>query len=168
MKQPIFVKNAPIDEKRISFIETVLTRLVRRSVKKISAVMTPYPISACVKGDKVQGEILKYMFAARGTITKGLLRFDKQLNSGVRIEVSIASDPGENKVTYIANRNQMIIEPKVEVYSGDRLTISVSPIDSEETLNEVWISFLWIPSMEEGAIKSFLIEELDKIELPEE
>lgn len=165
MKQPAFVANAPIDEKRIGFIEKVLSRLVRRSVKTTSAMLTPYPISNCVVGEDVSGSVLKYMFAARGVINKGLIRVDKRIRSGIRITVTLENDLGGSSKSYIANRDQMIIEPNLEVFSGDCLTVSVNPVDPKEgMLNEVWIAFIWTPHVGEATVKSFLIDRLDEIE----
>jgi hypothetical protein len=114
----------------------------------------------------VQGTVLKYMFAAKGTISKGLIRFDKNLKSGVIVTVTLENDLGGQAKTFIANRNQLLIEPNLEVYSGDRLTVVVEPSDSSEgKLNEVWIAFLWTPHVGEATVKSFLIDKLDEIEL---
>ena len=165
MRQPIFPKNTLIDEKRIAFIERVVTRLARRSKKTAEAIVTPYPISNCIAGEDVSGTILKYMFVSRGNIGKGLIRFNKKLNSGVRITVLIENDMDGQSKSYIANRNQMLVKPNLEVYSGDRLTISVSPVDPNEHLSEVWIAFLWTPHIGEATIKSFLLDKLDEIEL---
>lgn len=165
MKQPIFIKNIPIDEKRISKIEMVLSRLMRRSIKTTSAMLTPYPISNCISGEDVHGTILKYMFAAKGTINKGLIRFDKKCKSGVRITVLLKNDVGGESKSYIANGNQMLVKPDLKVYSGDRLTVSINPCDQEEKLNEVWIAFIWTPEVGEATVKSFLIDKLDEIEL---
>jgi len=167
MKQPIFVANAPIDEKRIGFIERILSRLIRRSVKTTSAMLTPYPISNCVTGEDVNGAVLKYMFAARGTINKGIIKFDKKLKSGVRITVLLENDLGGESKTYIASGNQMLISPDLEVFSCDRLTVSVNPINPEDgVLGEVWIAFIWTSHVGEATVKSFLIDKLDEIEEP--
>ena len=166
MRQPIFSKDAPIDEKRISKIETVLLRLMRRSKKTAEAILTPYPISNCITGEDVSGTILKYMFAARGIIGKGRIQFDKKLKSGVRITVLLENDLGGQSKSYIANRNIMLVEPNLEVFSGDRLTVSVNPTNPDEgPLNEVWVAFIWTPRVGEATVKSFLIDKLDEIEL---
>jgi len=165
-RQPLFKSGAPIDEKRISHIERILSRLIRRSKKTAEAMLTPYPISNCITGEDVHGTVLKYMFSAKGTIGKGLIRFDKKLKSGVIVTVTLENDLGGQAKTFIANRNQILIEPNLEVYSGDRLTVIVEPSDSSEgKLNEVWIAFLWAPHVGEATVKSFLIDKLDEIEL---
>lgn len=154
-------------ESRIKKLEAQVKRLMRKSIKKpISAMLTPYPISNCVAGEEVSGTVLKYMFAARGIIGKGRIQTDKRLKSGIRITVLLENDIGGQSKSYIANRNIMLIEPNLEVFSGDRLTVSVNPVDPEDdSLNEIWIAFVWTPHIGEATVKSFLIDKLNEIEL---
>lgn len=155
--------------KRIKKLEMMVGRLARKAVKKpIAAMVTPYPISNCLTGENVCGPVLKYMFSARGVINKGLIRFDKKIKAGIVITITIENDFGGEAKTIVANRNQISVEPNLEVESGDRLTVSVSPADEEEKLNEVWIAFIWTPHVGEATVKSFLIDQLEKIEPPEE
>ena len=144
----------------------LVQRLIVKSTKKtVSAMITPYPISNCVAGEDVHGTILKYMFSARGVISKGRIQFDKKLKSGVEIVMRIENDIGGSSKSYTVARNIMLVKPNIEVFSGDRLTISVNPIDREEKLNEVWIAFVWIPYIGEATVKSFLIDKvLEEIE----
>ena len=154
-------------ESRIKKLEIQVKRLMRKSTKKImSAILTPYPISNCVAGEDVSGTVLKYMFAARGIIGKGRIQTDKGLKSGIRITVLLENDIGGQSKSYIANRNIMLIEPNLEVFSGDRLTVSVNPVNPEDdSLNEIWIAFVWTPHIGEATVKSFLIDKLNEIEL---
>ena len=162
----MFAKGTPIDEKRVSKIETIVARLLRRSKKTAEAVLTPYPISNCISGENVSGTVLKYMFAAKGIIDKGRIQVNKKLKSGMRITVLLENELGGQSKSYIANRNIMLIEPNLEVFSGDRLTVSVNPVNSEDGgLTEIWISFVWTPHVGEATVKSFLIDKLDEIEL---
>lgn len=157
-------------EERIKKLEGTVKRLIRKSTKKtVSAILTPYPISNCVAGENVSGTVLKYMFAARGVINKGQIRFDKKLAAGVRITILLENDLGGQSKSYIASGNQMLIEPDLEVFSGDRLTVSVNPNDPENgVLSEIWIAFIWTPHVGEATVKSFLIDKLGEIEAPRE
>ena len=170
MKQPMFAKNTPIDEKRVSKIEAFVARLLRRSKKTAEAMLTPYPISNCISGENVSGTVLKYMFAARGIIGKGRIQTDKRLKSGMRITVLLENELGGQSKSYIANRNIMLVEPNLEVFSGDRLNVSVNPVDPEDgALTEIWIAFVWTPHIGEATVKSFLIDKvLEEIEAPKE
>ena len=158
-------------ESRIKKLEVLVQRLVRKHKKdKSYAMITPYPISNCIAGEEVNGAILKYMFAVRGVIGKGRIQFDRKLKSGVRITILLENEQGGQSKSYVANRNAMLIEPNFEVFSGDRLTVSVSPCDPEDgVLTEVWVAFVWTPHVGEATVKSFLIDEvLKEIEAPEE
>jgi len=166
MKKPIFIKDTPIDEKRIAWIETVVTRLMRKSTPTTKALITPYPISNCVIGESVSGEILRYMFACRGKINKGLLVLDKKPSKAVAITVTIKNSLGGESRSYVVSAKEMLVEPNIEVFSRDQLIISLDP--GEETITEAWVSFLWLPHMQDVDIKKYLIDELDKIDVPEE
>ena len=149
-------------EKRVKKLELITERLTRKAKKKTtSAMITPYPISNCAMGEDVHGAVLKYMFDQEGVISKGRVRFDKKLKSGVRITVLLENDLGCGSKSYIANRNEILIKPDLKVSCGDRLTVSVNPNNpEEEKLNEVWIAFVWAPSVGEATVKSFLIDQL--------
>jgi len=150
-------------KKRVKKLELITGRLIRKAVKKsTSAMITPYPISNCLTGDNVCGPVLKYMFSAKGVINKGLIRFDKKIKAGIVVTVGIENDFGGESKVFIANRNQITLEPNLEVSPGDRLTVSVSPADEEEKLCEVWIAFIWTPHVGEATVKSFLIDQLEE------
>lgn len=161
MKQPIFPKDIPIDEKRIAFIERVVTRLARRTKAKTKAMITPYPISNAVFGKDVGGPVLRYMFPCTGTLTKGLIDIGKRFKEGALVAIDVRNVAHSTSREYIMDRDKFIAEPQIEVDSGDQLTVTVLPNNKEDKIEEVWISFLWIPSVEEVEIKSFLINELE-------
>lgn len=161
-------KNTPIDEKRVAWIENVVSRLSRRSFKTASVMTSPFPISNCVVGEDVKGEVLRYMFCSRGIINKGALVMDRRLKSGAIITVKLANDIGSESKSYVISGKSMVVEPNIEVFSADRLTISIYPNDSEEKINEAWISFIWTPYVSEVTAKQFLIDELEKLDVPEE
>jgi hypothetical protein len=162
MNQSLFIKNIPIDEKRISFLETVVSRLARRSKKHTSAIITPYPISNCVSGDDVRGPVLKYMFCATGIISKGLVFLKDKPETGVMLTITIENDVGGSTKSYVITKKSSIVEPNIEVFSGDRLTISINPVGVErDKVSEIWISFMWTPTIKDVDVKNFLINSLD-------
>jgi len=166
----LFKKDTPINEQRISWIETVVSRLARRSKKNVTAITTPYPISACITGEDVRGDILKYMFCARGTISRGLVDLGKRPSTGVVIGITISNDIGGSSKSYVITKKAAILEPSIKVFSGDKLSISVEPIDKEkDTMTEVWIAFMWTPHINEVDMKQVLIDSLDGgVDVPEE
>jgi len=161
MKQPLFVKNIPIDEKRISFLEKIVSRLIRRQKKVASAIISPYPISNCVMGEEVKGEVLKYMFACEGEISKGGIALDVKPKHNAMVVLTIKNDLGGNSQSYTVDKKNTVIEPAIKVKQFDKLTVTFYPVD-EDKIKEVWISLLWIPVVKDAKIKNFLIDELDK------
>ncbi len=161
MKQPIFIQNTPIDEKRIAFIERVVTRLARRAKAKTKAMITPYPISNAIFGRDIEGPVLRYMFPCTGTITKGLIDIGKKLKEGAQVELDVRNTAHGVSKSYIMNRDKFLVEPQIEVDAGDQLTVTVLPNGKEEKIKEVWISFLWVPSVKDIEVKSFLLDEIE-------
>ena len=161
MKQPIFTEDTPIDEKRIAFIERVVTRLARRARTTAKAMITPYPISNAVFGEDVGGPVLRYMFPCTGTLTKGLIEIGKKFKEVALVIIDVRNVAHSTSREYIMDRDRFIAEPQIEVDAGDQLTITVLPNNKEDKIEEVWISFLWVPSVKEVKIKSFLIDELE-------
>ena len=161
MKHEIFKKGSPIDQKRIEFIETVVTRLARRANTSKKFLITPYPISNAVFGEDVQGTILRYMFPCGGTITKGLIRLGKKPSSGIGVEVKISDDSHTELKGFVVTSKNLLVEPDMEVHSGDRLEVAIKPSGAEK-VTEVWISFLWVPNVKDVAAKSFLMDEIEK------
>jgi len=173
MRKPLFDKSESM-LKRIDKLETVVGRLTRRSGKTKSAMITPYPISSCFTGE-INGQVLKYMFSARGVITKGQVSFNVKPKAGVVIALSLSNDMGETKRAYNVATRSAMLDPNMEVYSGDKLIISATLVDPEKEkdkeqnilLNEVWCSFLWVPFIGDTKVKQFLLDEIDSEDLEE-
>jgi hypothetical protein len=163
MKQPLFIQNVPIDEKRISFIEKVVTRLARRARKSTTAIITPYPISACLSGESVNGEVLRYIFCASGKISKAIVALNKRPDSGVMISVELSNELGGGTMKYLINKKSQIIEPDIATAAGDKMIVSAEVGDPEkDKITELWVGMLWIPTVKTAHTKSFLIDSLDE------
>lgn len=155
-------------EKKVAYLDRVTARLSRRAHKKISAMVTPYPISACVIGEDIKDEVLRYLFVAKGIITKGMIILDHKPKKGVVVNIGISNDAGGEGKQFIVTKKSTSVEPNIEVFSSDKLTISVNSLDEEDLIKEVWLGFLWVPDVSEAAVKDQLISELEKDnDLPE-
>ena len=163
MKQPLFIQDVPIDEKRISFIEKVVSRLVRRSRTTAVGVVTPFPISSYIYLPDIK-VILRYMFPAAGTVTKGVLFIENMPKSGVNVTVTIHNSLGTSSRTYFTKRRDMLLEPNNPVFAGDRLIIEIESLVEEEIVTGIWIAFLWAPKMADSEVRQFLIDDLEKLE----
>ena len=164
MRQPLFPKSSVVNLDRINRIERIVTRFARRSNKLTSALITPYPISSATFGEDVRGSILRYMFPCEGVIAKGLIKLGSRPKGGAEVNVELSNNAYSDSRGFIITSRQLIVEPDLNVASGDCLDISIRPVDESDKLNEVWVSFLWVPTIKDADIKHFLIEELDKLE----
>ncbi len=147
-------------EDRLANIELITKRLMRRAKKASVALITPYPISNAVFGEKVEGPILRYMFPCDGVVTKGYVRLGKKPKQSIELEVKMFNDSSSNMKGFVLSRKFLSIEPNLPVKAGDCLEITLIP--SEEIVTEIWISFLWKPTVKDLEAKSYLIEELEK------
>ncbi len=147
-------------EDRLANIELITKRLMRRAKKTSVALITPYPISNAVFGEKVEGPILRYMFPCDGVVTKGYVRLGKKPKQSIELEVKMFNDSSSNMKGFVLSRKFLSIEPNLPVKAGDCLEITLIP--SEEIVTEIWISFLWKPTVKDLEAKSYLIEELEK------
>ncbi len=148
-----------MDEKRLKHLEIVTQRLMRRASKRTVALITPYPISNAVFGEKVEGPILRYMFPCDGKVTKGFIRLGEKPKKGVDLEVRLFNDATATMKGFTLTRKSLSIEPNIPVTAGDCLEISL--ISSEDVVTEVWVSFLWKPEVKDVEVKSYLIEDLE-------
>jgi|GEM_PF-1566838 hypothetical protein len=149
-----------MDDKRIERFEIITKRLMRRAVKRTAALITPYPISNAVFGEKVEGPILRYMFPCDGTVTKGFVRLGKRPKTSVGLGVKMFNETGSTSKGFVLEKKFLSIQPNLPVTAGDCLEISILP-GVDEPVTEVWISFLWRPTVKDVEIKSYLIEELE-------
>lgn len=150
-------------EDRVKKLELIVSRLARKQPKRMSAMVTPFPISNAVFGENISGPILRYMFPCLGTVTKGLITIDKRPSEVAIVGYEINNGLHNTKNTYTMTSKKFLVEPKVSVDSGDQLTVSIFPT-GEDVIEEVWISFLWVPQIREVDIKRILIDDLLKEE----
>ncbi len=155
------VKKATDDNSSISDMRKMVDRLNRRANKVAKAFVTPYPISSCVSGDDVKGEVLKYMFTCQGKILKGGIFLDHKPKKGLSVEIAVVNELTGSSKSYVVDRKSLLFEPKVEVTAWDRLAVSITPLDPTDKFTEVWTGFLWVPNIKEVDVKNFLINELE-------
>ena len=163
MRQPIFPKDTPINEKRIAFIERVIMRLSTRLRKHTIALITPYPISNAVFGEDVKGVVLRYMFPCDGILTKGMIDIGKKLTAGATVELDVFDEKSSELKSYTMSSKRFPLDINLEIKSGDCLEVFINPVDSREKITEAWVSLLWTPSMKDVEVKSFLLNEIEAI-----
>jgi hypothetical protein len=147
-------------EERINKLEKIVERLMRRSGKRHSAFITPYPISTAVFGEKLSdGPVLRYMFPCDGVLTKGIIRLGSRTKNPIAIKIKIFNESDSVAKGYTMEKVYLSIQPNLNVYAGDCLEIDLVVYD--EIVSELWISLLWKPSTDNTEVKTFLIEDLE-------
>jgi len=155
-------KNAPEDPvKRQIFMEKVVSRLARRAKRTATALITPFPISNTAFNVDVNGTILRYMFPCKGLITKGFLRLVARPKKEVYLHVKVFNDTLAEEKTYTISKKLTDSDFNLNVIPGDCLEVSLINKDKENPINEVWISFLWEPTVSSAVTKQFLIDTLE-------
>ena len=150
-------------EKRIKQLEVITRRLMLRSKKKTSALITPYPISNALISEEVKGVVLRYMFPCGGKITKGVIDLGKVPKQNVTVGINLmGKERGESRV-FILDKKNLIITPNIKVDTLDKLTISISyeADKPENNIIEFWTTFLWVPEVKDIEVKSFLIDKIE-------
>ena len=150
-------------EDRLDKLELITKRLARRAKTHSKAIISPYPISNAVFGEKVEGTVMRYMFPCEGTITKGAIDLGKKPKQDVSVTISMIGKESGKSVTAIMTKRREIVVPNIDVSTFDQLTVSISYKNEkpEDAITEFWASLLWIPSVKDVVAKSFLIEELE-------
>ena len=162
--RPLFNGGPAINRERIERIETIVTRIARRSRDVARTIVTPYPISNAVISEgaedvSLEGVILRYMFPHPGNITKGCVKFGSKPKDSVTLDMKIFSEDTFESQGFTTNKKSANMKYNLPVKSGDCLEVSLIPL-KESVVKEVWISLLWVP--DSGYPKEFLIDELEK------
>ena len=160
MRQPIFKKGLGNDD-RISFIEIVVSRLSRRVHKVTTAMISPIPISKCVTGEDVDGDILKVMLF-RGKIGKGIVVFNEKPKATIRIDVKILNGGVGFSTSYYIDTIRHVIALDMPTIDGSMITVSIHSTSDEYKITEVWLSMLWTPHISNVKIENRLIEILEE------
>lgn len=148
-----------MDNKRVEQLEIITQRLMRRAGKRSSALITPYPISNAVFGERVEGIIIRYMFPCDGVITKGMVRLDTKPKNPLMLSVKIFNDTKELVKGFALEKKVTAMQPDISIVSGDCLELSLDA--KEEIVTGAWVSLLWKPTTKDVEVKSFLIEEME-------
>jgi len=154
MRQPIFLANVPIDEKRIGFIERVVSRLARRAKSNTKVIQSPYPM-ICTGP-------MSCMFPSKGVWNRLVVKLLKVPKGGATVVCKI--DTATEMYTRYPVKELFVEEVNINIKVGDLVRAWVEPVVEDEEVGEYFISLLWTPRIKEGTIRKFLIDELDKEE----
>lgn len=161
MKNVNFKRGGPIDEKRIAYIEEAVAKLCKVPFRKVTALITPYPITASVDGNHV-GPFFDFMFPCNGKIVKAAVDVGTKPKVPIELTAEISNSEGGLSNTFIISNNRIIVEPDIPVRTFDKLTLSMYHTEeTEKFVRKLNISLLWIPHVKSVEVKNFLREDFD-------
>lgn len=139
-------------ENRIKVLEKTVARLVRRKRKNIKVIQSPYPM--------ITTGPMSCMFPSNGVWNRLVVKLLKVPKGGATIVCKIDTD-GE---TYTRDPIKEVFtkELSMGIKVGDLVRAWVEPVVEGEEVGEYFISLLWTPTIKEGTIRKFLIDDLEE------
>jgi len=147
-------------EEQMKRVDVILSRFSRHLRKTASGIVTPFPISGYTKTLSSE-PILRYMFPAPGKVLSGVMHIEEMPKNGVDLYAVLHRDEVSNTRSLYTRKKLTIVHPKIEVITGDRLSLSIVTKGGDQAVG-IWISLLWEPKVPDAVVKKFLIEELDR------
>jgi hypothetical protein len=129
-------------EKRVEYLETVISRLIKRPIPKSKVLTPPQLISSVVKGD-INGDLLKATLF-RGLITKCVIVFDKRPKFGINIGMSLNEGNEAMSQSHVFSDKKIEQNFNLKTSNGSLLTITAET-DKDEIVSEIWLGILWVP-----------------------
>ena len=160
MKQPMFMKNVPIDEKRISFIEKIISRLVRRAHKTTTLAIPSNPLYIYAhQGDLVHYE-KSYILPHKGMISEIIIILEDK----VKCKLVIKSENQETGYVfsreYTMSKKLNIVKADLLIKKYSLLTISLDIIKGPATT--ITGTLVYNPTVDSLKTKQFLISSLEE------
>jgi hypothetical protein len=165
MRTKLFELKGPINEDRIGRIEKIVTRIARQSVTVAKTIIPPIPVSNFCSQPDVDSVVFRYMFPVSGKVTASSLIIDSK---GDKDEVVIKLEVSNKQSTSykIITTKKVTKFDDIEVNAGDRVIVKIysSNADKDVKVRNIWISFLIEVTMDHSRIKSYLLDEIDRLE----
>lgn len=146
---------------RLNLIERVIQRMSLRLHKTVTSIISPQPISICISGEDVKGDILKQLLF-KGKINKCIVLFNGKPREPVCISIKCLNDSiGVSKDLFI-DRAKTIHDLDIDTIDGSMLNMSIYPTGEKYKITEVWIGLLWTPHISNSKINQHLIDDIEK------
>ena len=151
------------NKKRLTRIEKAITRMTSRLHKTVVGIISPQPISTCVSGEDVRGDILKGLLF-KGSLGKCIIVFNEKPRAMICVEIKTLSKLGGATKTIYTNVSMSTHDIDIELEDGSMVVVSVHSMDDKYKIKEIWISALWTPNISNTKVKQHLIDKLEEIQ----
>ena len=158
--KPFNLEGKTVDEK-FTFIERVLQRIARRVHRTFVGLIPASPVFGFVADPVAQPTVMQAIFPADGTITKGAMHFGRMKGKAVHIDIRIERGLGSESHTFSIPKKGVVTDLDYKIEAGARMSVSV--LDPDETIGDVWIGFMYeldMKSMKQLKIPFDFIEKL--------
>ena len=91
----------------------------------------------------VCGPILRFMFPTSGNIKAIHTSSVNKVRNGYRVHITISSTNDAKMYSFNVTGVVSVINDKFPIKSNECLTVSITPIDNEDEIHEMWTSVVW-------------------------
>ena len=124
--------------------ERVAAKVARRADRPMDlGKVAKYEGSVSVFAENPCGAVLRHMFTNNCVINSILTDAEFKVKSGYNVHVDISSTDDSRRYSYKSSGIKSRVDDKLSIKAEDRLTVSVTPIDNEESIDRIWISVNW-------------------------
>jgi len=142
---------------KIDQIERKLILMNRRTASYVIGIAPRIPISEYIEAPEADtGIILRKILPSNGIITAGYL-FIEQLDKkeSPQVTISLDNQMGGSSIKIPVDKATISVHPNISVIAGQRLTLSISPVES---CKNIWIGFIFEMSDEGLAKENHLVD----------
>ena len=127
--------------KRLKAVERILKRHQRRLSKVVTAVIPPLPIGGYFTAPDEGGVLMRYIFAASGTISKGYIKVEELAQGAKSVEIigELTKQGTKEVFEFQVGQGLRMIELGRAVEGGTQLTLRCN----EKGAHGFWIGFLY-------------------------
>ena len=136
----IEIKGNDANEK-FKHLERILQRIGRRVHRTFVGLIPASPVFGFVADPVAQPTVMQAIFPADGTITKGAIYFGRMKNKLTAIDIRFEHKDGSVNYEFAVPKKGVVTDFGYEVKAGARMSVSV--LDPDETVGDVWIGFMY-------------------------
>ena len=123
--------------------EKVAARVKRREERKLLPIVKPSDHYISSYAQAVCGPILRFMFPTSGNIKAIHTSSVNKVRNGYRVHITISSANDAKMYSFNVTSAVSVINDNFPIKPNECLTVSITPIDNEDEIHEMWTSVVW-------------------------